>query len=388
MPLKDLLKKKDKLSGDSSQSASTASAQPDVPQFTFLRTTTDLQETIEPPTFPGDHPTSSSPHPKSSSSRLTSRFRKHSNPPPPTAPTSAANAHAHANVRPDVQPNDTKPRDPNDFTPPMTKAHHHERKLSERLHLHSRSHSSSSSVSSSVNLPADLPEVAPGEVAVDVRDEEGQARWEERATVLAKSTAGLDGGRGRVAERESAGIEGGGGRGTAGMAGGQGRGGEGGLGTHAVSGDVQAGGRSRSRSRSVGDEVGDANIQRAIELHEQGDLERSTKIFGILADPEGANNALSQVLYGLALSAEVESLALSAGMKKGGVAKGELVLAIFELANCFRNGWGIAKDPAAARKYYETAANLGDTDAMNEIAWCYLEGFGGKKDKVRLCQFS
>ncbi len=34
-------------------------------------------------------------------------------------------------------------------------------------------------------------------------------------------------------------------------------------------------------------------------------------------------------------------------------------------------------------QYYETAANLGDTDAMNEAAWCYLEGFGCKKDKVR-----
>lgn len=69
-------------------------------------------------------------------------------------------------------------------------------------------------------------------------------------------------------------------------------------------------------------------------------------------------------------------------MKKGGAAKGELVLAIFELANCFRYGWGIEKDPVAARQYYETAANLGDPDAMNECAWCYLEGFGGKKDKV------
>lgn len=36
----------------------------------------------------------------------------------------------------------------------------------------------------------------------------------------------------------------------------------------------------------------------------------------------------------------------------------------------------------AAKQYYETAANLGDTDAMNEVGWCYLEGFGGKKDKV------
>lgn len=69
-------------------------------------------------------------------------------------------------------------------------------------------------------------------------------------------------------------------------------------------------------------------------------------------------------------------------MKKGGAAKGELVLAMYELANCFRNGWGIKKDPVAAKQYYETAANLGDTDAMNEVAWCYLEGFGTKKDKV------
>ena len=36
----------------------------------------------------------------------------------------------------------------------------------------------------------------------------------------------------------------------------------------------------------------------------------------------------------------------------------------------------------AARSYYETAANLGDTDAMNEVARCYDEGFGGKKDRV------
>lgn len=81
-------------------------------------------------------------------------------------------------------------------------------------------------------------------------------------------------------------------------------------------------------------------------------------------------------------SAEVERLALNAGLKKGGAAKGELVLAIFELGNCFRYGWGTKMDPVAAKQYYETAANLGDTDAMNEVAWCYLEGFGTKKDKA------
>jgi len=83
----------------------------------------------------------------------------------------------------------------------------------------------------------------------------------------------------------------------------------------------------------------------------------------------------------------VEELALKAGMSKGGSAKGELVLAIFELGNCFRHGWGVQKDPVAAREYYETAANLGDTDAMNEVAWCYLEGFGCRKDKMKSAMF-
>ena len=54
-------------------------------------------------------------------------------------------------------------------------------------------------------------------------------------------------------------------------------------------------------------------------------------------------------------------------MKKGGAAKGELVLAMFELANCFRYGWGIDKDPVAARLYYETAANLGDADKVRNL---------------------
>lgn len=103
--------------------------------------------------------------------------------------------------------------------------------------------------------------------------------------------------------------------------------------------------------------------------------------WGCPVDPARAVTYLSAAASN---SAVVEAEALRAGVKKGGVAKGELVLAMFELANCFRHGWGIAKDPAAARQYYETAANLGDTDAMNEVGWCYLEGFGGKKDKVRV----
>lgn len=98
--------------------------------------------------------------------------------------------------------------------------------------------------------------------------------------------------------------------------------------------------------------------------------------------PPNPELAVTYLSYAASNSAEIESLALQAGMKKGGAAKGELVLAMFELANSFRHGWGVKKDASAARQYYETAANLGDTDAMNEAAWCYVEGFGCKKDKV------
>ena len=70
------------------------------------------------------------------------------------------------------------------------------------------------------------------------------------------------------------------------------------------------------------------------------------------------------------------------GQSAGAALKEELRLAIFELGNCFRYGWGVRRDPVAARQYYETAAKLGDIDAMNEAARCYLDGVGGKKDRV------
>lgn len=49
-------------------------------------------------------------------------------------------------------------------------------------------------------------------------------------------------------------------------------------------------------------------------------------------------------------AALIEDAALKSGRKQGGAAKGELVLAIFELANSFRHGWGVKKDPVAAKQ--------------------------------------
>ncbi|OAA64308.1 Tetratricopeptide-like helical [Niveomyces insectorum RCEF 264] len=276
---------------------------------------------------------------------------------------------------------------------------HHRHRLSHRLHL-SRTPSTSSRV------PADLPEI----VLPSPEDNTGgaggnrdapsfsslgtdpaaavESQWEKRATILALENERQ---RSRPTTPDSQQQERLGSRGRPTTA-------------------TTATPRSRSNSAAVSSKELDAKIQDAIRLHEAGDLEQSTRMFGQLADPRGDNNPLSQVLYGLALrhgwgcapdpeaavrylsaaasnAAAVEDMALRAGVAKGGAAKGELVLAIFELANCFRHGWGLERDPLAAKQYYETAANLGDTDAMNEVAWCYLEGFGCKKDKFAAAKY-
>ncbi|EXJ82106.1 hypothetical protein A1O1_08175 [Capronia coronata CBS 617.96] len=329
MPLKDLLRKKEKLD----KATPLSQTLPQASEFTFVRTDTHTEEHIEPPAF-GDEQEVPLPEPRTPSvtRRSFGRFRK--------------------SVSPSAS----------DSSPEKERKEH--KRLSQRLHL-KRDRSTSAS---SVNLPPNLPNLDDTYIEPGDRQEK-EAKWEERATILASQIPVVP--------------------------------------SRPDPGDLQNPGlgpatSSPARPRSINDPVSDSNIQTAIQLHESGNLEEATEMFGTLAD---AGNVLSQVLYGLSLrhgwgcqpdparavtylsaaaanSATIESDALKAGMKKGGPAKGELVLAIFELANCFRHGWGVPVDKVAARQYYETAANLGDTDAMNEAAWCYLEGFGGKKDKV------
>lgn len=342
MTLKDLLKKKEKHSGDGAET-SRPPITPQTPEFTFLRTDTNTQEIIQPPVFAGDEEpiTPTSGNLTTSPKRALSRFRKSSN----------ASITSRSSEKESNGPS---------------------RRLSQRLHL------SRASSTNSVHIPSDLPSI-PDPYSQNGDQQEREAQWEERATRLAtedgstsvKTSAGTFAPVGDMAKM------------------------------HIASADGPVSQRT-SRSRSISDAAGDENIQEAIRLHEAGDLAKATEMFGRLAE---TGNVLSQVLYGLSLrhgwgctpdptravaylraaasnSAAIEAEALKAGMKKGGAAKGELVLAIFELANCFRHGWGVEVDKPAARQYYETAANLGDTDAMNEAAWCYLEGFGGGKDKV------
>jgi TPR repeat protein len=245
------------------------------------------------------------------------------------------------------------------------------KRLSQRLHL-------TRAPASSERVPQNLPDIV---LPADPKDQDGaESQWEHRATMLASQNEMARSRPGTPSGSGSPGMP-----------------------------EIQVH-QSPDAGNVVSSKATDSDIQEAIRLHEAGDLQASTRLFGRLADPHGANNPLSQVLYGLALrhgwgcapdpagavrylsaaasnAASVEQLALQAGLKKGGAAKGELVLAIFELANCFRHGWGIPKDPLAAKQYYETAANLGDSDAMNETGWCYLEGFGCKKDKFAAARY-
>ncbi|KAI4201172.1 MAG: hypothetical protein LQ346_002226 [Caloplaca aetnensis] len=319
MTLRDLLKKREKIREDASEAQRSPPA-----DFTFMRSDTNTEEIISPPTFADDY----RPHLTKDTHSHTKRFSRFRS-------SSSASTASNASSRGDK-----------------------EKRSSRRLHL--GSHSRSSSIGSG-NIPSDLPTISD-----DVGDsEDKEAQWENRATILAQENPVAKQARSRQNSVAGSSVDG-----------------RPGIG------------------RSISDAKEQENIQEAIRLHEAGDLENSTAMFGRLAE----SNAMAQIMYGLALrhgwgiptdpplaitylsraasnSAAVESAALSSGMKKGGAAKGELVLAIYELANSYRHGWGVEKDPVAARSYYETAANLGDTDAMNEVARCYEDGFGGKKDR-------
>ncbi|KIJ45232.1 hypothetical protein M422DRAFT_167278 [Sphaerobolus stellatus SS14] len=61
--------------------------------------------------------------------------------------------------------------------------------------------------------------------------------------------------------------------------------------------------------------------------------------------------------------------------------KTELVLAIYEVGQCFFHGWGVPQDKKMAVSYYQVAARLGDSDAQQELGFCFANGKGCKKDR-------
>ncbi|KAF8584941.1 HCP-like protein [Ramaria rubella] len=60
--------------------------------------------------------------------------------------------------------------------------------------------------------------------------------------------------------------------------------------------------------------------------------------------------------------------------------KTELVLAIYEVGQCFFHGWGVSQDKTMAVSYFQVAARLGDCDAQQELGYCLANGKGCKKN--------
>ncbi|KAF9947381.1 hypothetical protein BGZ72_010598 [Mortierella alpina] len=145
-------------------------------------------------------------------------------------------------------------------------------------------------------------------------------------------------------------------------------------------------------------------VRKGIEFHELGEISKATHYFRTAAeigDPVGMLMYGLSVRHGWGCTANrvlaFQYLQKSAEHAVGDLnsrdsftstaAKGELVLAIYELGICFRHGWGVDKDKKTAAYYFEIAADLGDPDAQNDLAWCYYHGIGVKKDMFKSAKY-
>lgn len=247
MPIRDILKKKGMPADNDAPGPGAAGR----PVFTFIRSDTDTQEIISPSDFSSSADSSKAPSfvggRDGNNESRTSRFFKGR-----AQSSSHVFAASPSTARPSEMILDSKPP--------------HLKRLSQRLHLR-RSEISSS------NVPTDLPEITAGDEGDGGPAAESQ--WEKRATMLAKKNE-LE--RSRQGAPVGSTTD---------------------LGTFS---DLTIGRGGHGHDKHVvSTKYVDDNIQEAIRLHEAGDMETSTQMFGRLADPNGENNALSQVLYGLAL---------------------------------------------------------------------------------------
>lgn len=141
-----------------------------------------------------------------------------------------------------------------------------------------------------------------------------------------------------------------------------------------------------------------------IEHHEANRLQESIRSFERSAK-EGGGCGVGMLMYGLSLRhgwgctknealgfkwvrraaesavEDLEQLRIGKANIDKGPVQAELVLAIYEVGQCFFHGWGVAKDQKMAFSYYLIAARLGDGDAQGDLAFCFANGKGCKKNK-------
>ncbi|KAJ3375532.1 hypothetical protein GGF31_004651 [Allomyces arbusculus] len=147
----------------------------------------------------------------------------------------------------------------------------------------------------------------------------------------------------------------------------------------------------------------DACIHRGIQLHEVMQLAESTAQFQRAAE---LGSPLGAFLYGMALRSgwgvpvdedtsflhlsRAADLAMRHAVNSASpmaLAARELTMAIYELGQSFRHGWGTPKSQRTALFYFQIAANLGDPDAQIDLATYHLAGDGVRRDKVLAARY-
>lgn len=157
-------------------------------------------------------------------------------------------------------------------------------------------------------------------------------------------------------------------------------------------------------SQAIGTQTAQNFLLLGIEHHEANRLQESARCFERSAK-EGGGCGVGMLMYGLSLRhgwgcpknealgfkwvrkaaesavEDLEQLRVgNANIDKGSI-QAELVLAIYEVGQCFFHGWGVAKDQKMGFSYYMVAARLGDGDAQGDLAFCLSNGKGCKKNK-------
>ncbi|KAI5124048.1 hypothetical protein M0805_003877 [Coniferiporia weirii] len=152
--------------------------------------------------------------------------------------------------------------------------------------------------------------------------------------------------------------------------------------------------------KSANPKTADDFLALGISHHEADRLAESAQCFEQSATMNGGC-AVGMLMWGLSLrhgwgipkdeqrafkwlkrAAEHAVVDLQQGKNKSGreAIRNELILAVYEVGQCFFQGWGVPRDKAMGVSYFQTAAQLGDPDAQQDLAFCLANGKGCKKN--------
>ena len=158
----------------------------------------------------------------------------------------------------------------------------------------------------------------------------------------------------------------------------------------------------------------DDHLNKAIELHNHGDLKESTYHLRLAAMQD---HPTAMLLYALAcrhgwgmrtnpregvqwlrraVDAASQEMANDEDPRSGKTRRdyherqsrrAQFALSIYELGISHLRGWGVEKDQSLALRCFEIAGSWGDADALTEAGFCYAEGIGCKKDLRKAAKF-